>query len=104
MKICLIILFSTQVFAQVIQVREVQTNPHTFATTKVKVKTYYLSAQDRDKILDKYFPELVKGYDEVDRDIFYKSILNYNDDRLKDKYPHLSQKNLKELREHFKRL
>ena len=102
MKFIIFFLLSSQAFSQIIQTREVRTSPHTFATKKVKVKTNYVSAQDRDKILEKQVPELVNKWDEVDRDIFYKSLLNYDDSRMKEKYPQLTNKNIKDLREQFK--
>lgn len=89
-------------YAQIIQTREVEVNSRSFEVKKVKVKMNYVSAQKRDRILESSVPGLVKNFDEVDRDIFYKSILNYQDKDVLAKYPQLTKSKLMELREKFK--
>ena len=95
-------LMTLSAFAQVIETRRVETNSHTFDSKIVKVVSKYISSQERDKILEKTVPELVNKWDEVDRDLFYKSIIHYENDHLKEKYPQLSNKTIEDLREKFK--
>jgi hypothetical protein len=61
-------------------------------------KISYLTPEKRDVILNKYLPEEMNKLDLFERDILYKSILNYDDKTLVEKYPFLREINLKKLK------
>lgn len=65
---------------------------------KKNIATTYLSPQRRDTILNKYLPEELKKMDEFDKDIFYKSLLNYDNEKLIQKYPFLKKVNINEIK------
>jgi len=102
MKYLLIFLFSVPAFAQIIHTREIPLSPHTYAVKKIRVKSKYISAQERDLILNKQVPEIVKKWDSVDRDLFYKSIVHYDNARIREKYPQLTNQTIEDLRVQFK--
>lgn len=58
----------------------------------------YLSPEQRDEVLSKYIPEELKKMDESDKDILYKSLLQYDSKRLETKYPFLKKVKLDELK------
>lgn len=73
----------------------------------VKIKNlsprpFYLHPKDRDQILDKIFPGQLEDFDDVDRDILYKSILEYSKDKLIKKYPFIHEKNYQKIKDAFK--
>lgn len=64
------------------------------------IKDYqYLHPEKRDVILNKYLPEAIKKMDQSERDLLYKSIINYDTKTLITKYPFLKGVNLKKLKD-----
>jgi hypothetical protein len=66
--------------------------------TSPRIKKSYLSLQKRDQVLEKYLKEDVKGMDSFDRDLLYKSLINYDEETLIKKYPFLKNVDLKGLK------
>lgn len=62
----------------------------------------HLSPKERDVILNKLFPTEIKNFDDVDRDILYKSIINYPKDKLLKKYPFISEQKYQQVKDAFK--
>ena len=56
----------------------------------------YLTPAERDSILTKYIPEELKKMDEFEKDVFYKSVLQYEKSRLEKKYPFIKKVKLDE--------
>jgi hypothetical protein len=65
-------------------------------------KVPHLTFKQRDEVLNKYFWEEIKDWDELDRDLLYKSIINYEDPRLLKKYPFLKKVKVEEVRNELK--
>ncbi len=65
--------------------------------SKVK-KITYLSPRKRDEILKKYLLQEVDKLDDSEKDLLYKSIINYDDKTLVEKYHFLKEINLTKLR------
>lgn len=61
----------------------------------------YLSSKKRDQIFSKYIKSEIQGLDEVDRDILYKSILNYKETDVLEKYPFITKEKLESLKNDF---
>lgn len=58
----------------------------------------YLTPQKRDEVLNKYFTEEIKDWDELERDLLYKSLINYEKARLVKKYPFLNKVNISKVK------
>ncbi len=65
---------------------------------QVATSPSYLSPQKRDELLKKFIPEELKKMDEFDKDILYKSLLNYDNEKLIRKYPFLKKVNIDEIK------
>ncbi len=48
-----------------------------------------------------HFPKEIKTMDELQRDLFYKSILNYDFKRLHQKYPFLKKNTVEKMKREF---
>lgn len=62
----------------------------------------YLSPKERDAVLNKLFSKEIKNFDDVDRDILYKSIINYPKEKLLKKYPFITEQKYKQVKDAFK--
>lgn len=62
----------------------------------------YLSPKERDVLLNKLFTKEIKSFDDVDRDILYKSIVNYSKEKLQKKYPFITEQKYKQVKDAFK--
>lgn len=65
-------------------------------------KAILLTPVQRDEKLQKLFPSQLKNFDDVDRDILYKSILELPPQKLFHKYPFINQKNYQAVKDAFK--
>ncbi len=59
----------------------------------------YLTPAQRDEILSKHLGKELKSFDTSERDLLYKSLINYDDKTLLSKYPLLKNTNLKRLKD-----
>ena len=67
-----------------------------------KKQKVYLSSNSRDKVLNHYFKNEINDWDEVDKDIFYKSLINYSNKELKEKYQFLNDEVIKKVKNELK--
>lgn len=107
-KLILLVLVSYSLFshAQGFQVVPTDKDVETSSLKKPVVKLpeqktlahSYLTPSERDGILAKYIPEELKKMDESEKDILYKTLLQYDNKRLEKKYPFLKKVKLDELK------
>jgi hypothetical protein len=76
--------------------------PNTRILFPEKNKKNYLSSKQRDKILGRHFKQEIQNFDEVDRDILYKTIISYKDSEILQKYPFISKEKLEKIKNEFK--
>jgi hypothetical protein len=67
-----------------------------------KRQKVYLSSNSRDKVLNNYFKNEINDWDEVDKDIFYKSLINYSNKELKEKYKFLNDDVINKIKNELK--
>lgn len=63
----------------------------------------YLSPKKRDEILFRTLGDKIKELDEADRDILYKSIIYYSEEKVLSKYPFLKSININKLKQDLKK-
>ena len=107
-KLSILVMLSYSLFsyAQGFQVIPTDKDVDTSSLKKPQVKLpesktlahSYLSSVERDEVLSKYIPQELKKMDESDKDILYKSLLQYDNKRLEKKYPFLKKVKLDELK------
>lgn len=70
-------------------------------SAKTPYRTTYLSFEERDQIFEKHIPKQLKALDQDERDLIYKSFLNYDEATLAQKYPQFSPATIKKLKNAF---
>ena len=70
-------------------------------SAREQLRSVYLSPGERDKILSRFIPQKLPKLDQFDRDLLYKSLLNYDEETLKSKYDYLKTVNVSELKHAF---
>ena len=58
----------------------------------------YLTPQERDDVLTKFIPKELAKMDESEKDLLYKALLQYDSERLVEKYPFLKKVKIDELK------
>lgn len=61
----------------------------------------YVATDKRDEVLSKYYANEIKKMDELEKDLFYKSIINYDFTRLQKKYPFVKQVTVEKMKHEF---
>lgn len=106
LKIFILLIFSQQLLAQEFTITPLEDGLDLSSLdSDIKVKTInefkekkYISPKKRDAILFKTLGDKISLLDEMDRDVLYKSIINYSEARLVLKYPFLKSVDLKTLK------
>ena len=105
-KLCIVFIFSQQLFAQEFIITPLEEGLDLSSLdSNIKVKSInefkekkYISPKKRDAILYNSLGDKISQLDEMDRDVLYKSIIYYSEERLISKYPFLKSVDLKVLK------